>query len=261
MLAGRIFVKTVWSARVSVRKSHPVLFLLRRSLLRSDRRFRRLEANLRMGAIAKRLLRRCATAAQRHRRLALQVDLRAIHIDQPDRPFHPQRSVGLCRDRHICICHLKSLPLPYKATCYFASRRRGFCIGTTCTVTSRTSARKRLITDPRKRMSILDRADCPKTTCERPSCWANWISAFDTFLSFNTTTFAPRSRASRWYSSIRCRPSASLLSSSGVSTRTAYQMVERRDAMRAPARSSRSVPGRGDRHTITFSGIGACSSP
>ncbi len=31
--------------------------------------------------------------------------------------------------------------------------------------------------------------------------------------------------------------------------------------MRAPTRSSRSVPGRVLRHTITFSGIGACSSP
>ncbi len=38
-------------------------------------------------------------------------------------------------------------------------RRSGFCMGTTCTETSRTSRRKRLSTEPCKRRSQRDRAD------------------------------------------------------------------------------------------------------
>ena len=83
------------------------------------------------------------------------------------------------------------------------ARRGGFCIGTTCTVTSRTSARKRLSTEPRRRMSRRERTGCPKMTCEMLSCCAKRISASATFLSLRVTTCAPRSLAMRRYSSMR----------------------------------------------------------
>ena len=48
--------------------------------------------------------------------------------------------------------------------CSFYPRFAGFCIGTTCTVTSRTSDRNRFSTEPRNRMSQRERADWPNTT-------------------------------------------------------------------------------------------------
>ena len=47
-----------------------------------------------------------------------------------------------------------------------AGERNALCIGTTCTVTSRTSDRKRFSTEPRSRISQRERADWPNTTCE-----------------------------------------------------------------------------------------------
>src|SRR5580658_9489126 len=66
--------------------------------------------------------------------------------------------------------------------------RIGFCIGTTCTVTSRTSERKRLSTEPRSRISHRDRTGCPKTTCEMLSCCAKRIRASETLRSTSDTT-------------------------------------------------------------------------
>src|SRR5580658_4104740 len=84
-----------------------------------------------------------------------------------------------------------------------AARRCGFCIGTTCTVTSRTSDRNRLSTEPRSRMFQRERTGCPNTTCEIFSCCAKRISASETLRSTSDTTCAPRSRAMRRYSSRR----------------------------------------------------------
>src|SRR5208283_4241778 len=75
--------------------------------------------------------------------------------------------------------------------------RAGLCIGTTCTVTSRTSDRNRFSTDPPHKMSQRERADCPNTTWLMFSCCANRISASETFRSVSVTTCAPRSRAIR----------------------------------------------------------------
>ena len=142
-------------------------------------------------------------------------------------------------------------------------RRSGFCIGTTCTVTSRTSDRNRFSTEPRSRMSKRDRADCPNTT------WRDVLllrepdqRIGDIAVSESNHLRAKVARHSHvlFQPLVRFRDRYGPLSSGGV-TYTAYQFVARRPAMRAPMRSSRSVPGRVLRHTITFSGTGACSSP
>ena len=49
-------------------------------------------------------------------------------------------------------------------------RRSGLSMGTTCTVTSRTSERKRLMTEPSRKISQRERTDWPKTTWEMLSC-------------------------------------------------------------------------------------------
>jgi len=54
--------------------------------------------------------------------------------------------------------------------------RTGLCIGTTCTVASRTSLRNKFSTDPRSKISHRDRTGCPNATCEMLSCWANRFS-------------------------------------------------------------------------------------
>src|SRR5258708_10125526 len=97
--AGSASARQRFLSRESCDAVHPRLLLLRRLLLGGHCRFRRLKADLRMRSITERLLRRRPTAAQRHCRLAFQIDLRAIYIVQPDRPLHAQRSVGSCRDR------------------------------------------------------------------------------------------------------------------------------------------------------------------
>ncbi len=53
-----------------------------------------------MRPIAERPLRRQPASAQRDRRLARQVPLLPIHIDQLDRPFHPKRPIRPHRNLH-----------------------------------------------------------------------------------------------------------------------------------------------------------------
>src|ERR1700722_10655193 len=141
-----------------------------------------------------------------------------------EEPFHPNLILEVSQRPPLVIpTNGRDLQSSHDQGIY----RLALPIGTTCTVASRISARNRLITDPRKRMSNRDRADCPNTTCEMLSCCANRIRASDTFFSVRLTTLAPSSRAIRWYSSSRWWASGSPcpLSSSGRVTYTAYHSV------------------------------------
>src|SRR5271165_453265 len=62
---------------------------------------RRLEADFRVRSIAERLVRRCAAAAQRNCRLARQIPLPAIRIQQFDRTFNAKWTIWPHRDLHF----------------------------------------------------------------------------------------------------------------------------------------------------------------
>ncbi len=114
---------------------------------------------------------------------------REIQGRRPDRrPLPHQRGKESCRrqsgTRNSAAHPRAKIPLSQKLPPPFGknstARNTGptaYCLsllmGTTCTVVTRISARKRLMIDPRSRISKRDRADCPKTTCEMFSFCAN----------------------------------------------------------------------------------------
>src|SRR5664279_1812224 len=85
--------------------SRSAFWLFRRCFLNLFHRcFRRLESDLRVRSIAKRLVHRSTTATQRKCRLPGQVIWIAVRIDQFNRSFggfHPERTISTNRDLYL----------------------------------------------------------------------------------------------------------------------------------------------------------------